>query len=159
MAIVDALTGFWNALLELTSRFVIPDWSALVGLLPVFLVLLVLGPLLTLLALGWLVYLVRRPRIGLAVDEGPWPLELGPDGRPAPPLGEPYCPSHRLVFGAGATVCPLDGGRLTLVCPKCRLARAADLERCGNCGLVAVPGRRVRPMAPALPPPGGAAVA
>ncbi len=159
VGIAETLAAFWQSLLDLTSRFVIPDWAALVGLLPVFLVLLVLGPLLTLLALVWLVYLVRRPRTGIAVDEGPWPLLPDADGRLEPPLGEPYCSRHRLVFGAGTDTCPLDGEALTFICPKCHLARAAGLARCGNCGLVAVPGRRLRPLAPVVPPPGGTAAA
>lgn len=159
MALVDTLTRFWQAMLDLTSRLVIPDWAALVGLLPVFLVLFVVGPLVTVLALAWLVYLARRPSAAIALDDGPWPLEVGPDGRPRPPLAEPYCPTHRLVFGAGSATCPLDGEPLTVICPKCRLARSARTNRCGNCGLVALPGHRSRPLAPALPPPGGAAAA
>lgn len=159
VAIVETLQRFWQSLLDLTSQFVIPDWASLVGLLPIFLAVLVLGPLLTILALLWLVYLARRPRTAIAVDEGPWPLEVGPAGRLEPPLGEPYCSTHRLVFGAGTVTCPLDGERLAFLCPKCHLARAAGLPRCGNCGLIAVPGRRIRPLAPAVPPAGGAAAA
>jgi hypothetical protein len=159
VAIADTLARFWQAVLDLTSQFVIPDWAALVGLLPVFLVLLVLGPLLTLLAGVWLVYLVRRPTAAVEIDDGPWPMAAGPGGEIEPPLAEPYCANDRLVLRAGTDVCPLDGMPLLFVCPKCRLARPASLARCGNCGLVAIPGRRSRPLVPAARPPGGAAAA
>ncbi len=159
VAIADTLARFWQAVLDLTSQLVIPDWAAVVGLLPVFLVLLVLGPLLTLLAGIWLVYLVRRPKPAIEVDDGPWPLEAGPGGALEPPLAQPYCPTHRLVFRAGTENCPLDGAALLVLCPKCRLARPASVTRCGNCGLVAIPGRASRPLVPASRPPGGAAVA
>lgn len=155
----DALSSFWQSLLDLTSQVVIPDWAALVGLLPVFLVLLVLGPLITALALLWLVYVARRPRSAIELDEGPWPIQPDSEGRLEPPLAEPYCPAHGLVYRAGAVRCPLDGSILLFRCPKCRLARPAGEARCGNCGLVAVPGRALRPVAPASPPPGGAALA
>ena len=44
------LEDIWNSLLELSSQFIIPDWGALVGLIPVGLLLLVL------LYLAWLVF-------------------------------------------------------------------------------------------------------
>lgn len=157
MAVADTLAHFWQALLDLTSQLVIPDWAALVGLLPVFLVLLVLGPLLTLLAGIWFVYLLRHPKSRIPVDEGPWPMETGPDGHLELPLAEPYCPTHRLIFRAGTDVCPLDGTPLLVLCPKCRLARPASVARCGNCGLLAMPGRPSRPLLPASRPPGSAA--
>ncbi len=76
----DALSSFWQSLLDLTSQVVIPDWAALVGLLPVFFVLLVLGPLVTLLAFLWLVYIVRRPRPTIEFDEGPWLIQPDLEG-------------------------------------------------------------------------------
>ena len=57
--IVDTLEGWWNTLIELTSKFVIPDWGALIGLLPILLLIGVVGPILTLLVLAWFLYLVR----------------------------------------------------------------------------------------------------
>ena len=63
MDVVDALEGFWNAILDLTSKFVIPDWGALIGLLPIFLLIGVLGPILSILVLVHLIYFLRKPRV------------------------------------------------------------------------------------------------
>ncbi len=61
MSIPEALEGLWNGLLELTSKLVIPDWNALIALLPVLLLIGVVGPILTLVVLGWVIYQLRRP--------------------------------------------------------------------------------------------------
>ena len=45
------MEGLWNSILELTSQFVIPDWAALIALLPVFLLIVIVV---------WLILLVRR---------------------------------------------------------------------------------------------------
>jgi len=47
---MDVLEPIWNGILELTSRFVIPDWGAAVGLLPALLLLLIA---LYLVRTGW----------------------------------------------------------------------------------------------------------
>jgi plastocyanin len=38
---MEQLEGLWNAILDLTARFVIPDWGAAVGLLPALLLLII----------------------------------------------------------------------------------------------------------------------
>ena len=58
----DAIGNFVKGLLAFLSPILSPDWGALVGMLPIFLLIGVVGPLLSLLVLGWLVYVVRRPR-------------------------------------------------------------------------------------------------
>lgn len=45
------LEDLWNSFLDLTSQFVIPDWGALISLLPVFLLIVIVA---------WLILLVRR---------------------------------------------------------------------------------------------------
>ena len=40
----------WNGLLDLTSRFIIPDWGSLIALIPIAIVAL------TVLFFGWLVW-------------------------------------------------------------------------------------------------------
>ena len=52
MNLVDVLNGIWNQILEITSLFVMPDWGGLIGLLPVLVVLGLVAPFLTFLALG-----------------------------------------------------------------------------------------------------------
>ena len=52
MTIVDALNEIWNQILEVTAMLVIPDWGALIALMPVLIFLGVVGPLMTILPLG-----------------------------------------------------------------------------------------------------------
>jgi hypothetical protein len=157
--IVDALGGVWNSVLDVTSKLVIPDWGSLIGLLPMFLLVGVIGPLVTLLVLAWLFYFVVKPRTHVTFEEGPRAAPVGPDGRPDFPVGEPYCLNHALVYPSGQTRCPIDGELLSVVCPKCRLGRPAEIDTCGNCGLVLKIVPRARSLRPAGPPPGGAASA
>ena len=74
--ILEQVAALWNQLIDLTSKFVIPDWGALIGLLPILVVLGVVGPIVTLLVLGWLWYAVRRPRARVRVDDGPVRAEV-----------------------------------------------------------------------------------
>ena len=51
MSILDSLNQLWNQVLNLLQQVIIPDWGSLIGLLPLALLALLLGPVLTLLAL------------------------------------------------------------------------------------------------------------
>jgi hypothetical protein len=157
--VIDALQDLWHRFLELISGIVIPDWGALVGLLPVFLLLGVIGPILSLLFVAWLVYVVRRPRSKVTFVEGPRAASIDPAGEPVYPLGEPYCTRDRLLYDWGASHCERCGNELTVLCPKCGVARSASLSTCGNCGLEIRLEPRLRALRPAGPPPGGAALA
>ena len=156
--IVDQLEQVWNSLLEFTAQFVIPDWGGLVALIPVFLLVGVVGPLVTLLALYWLIYVVRRPRTKVRFDEGPRPALLDAEGKPVFPPGEPYSPREALIYPAGQ-IRDDQGELLMVVCPMCGLGRAAEIDTCGNCGLVLRVVPRARALRPAGPPPGGASLA
>jgi hypothetical protein len=156
--LIDALQQAWNQLIEFTAQFVIPDWGNLVSLLPVFLLFLVVGPILTILALAWLVYVARRPRTRVRFAEGARPAALEA-GQPVFPPGLPYCHRHALVHPPGATRCEVDGASLSVVCPMCGLGREAGIDTCSNCGLVLHVVPRARALQPAGPPPGGAAAA
>ncbi|HVL52866.1 MAG TPA: hypothetical protein VM344_01240 [Vitreimonas sp.] len=159
MNIGEALEGFWNSLLELTSQFVLPDWEALIGLLPVFLLIGVLGPILSLLLLVHFIYFLRKPRAPLGEPPEPVPARIGDDGKPVVPRGEPFCYRDGLIYPANATRCDTCGDDLTVRCPKCEVARSASVDTCGNCGLVL----KVRPQNQVVratqPPPGGRAAA
>jgi hypothetical protein len=159
VSILDQLATLWDQILKVTGSFVIPDWGALVALLPVLLVVFVIGPVLTLTVLAWLVYVVRKPRPKVVVEEGPRRVELAADGSPQYPVGLPYCPRDGLVLASGTTRCPDCGDDLAVICPMCGLGRAASVTTCGNCGLVLRVENRTRVMRPVGPPPGGAAVA
>ena len=59
MTIVDALNDLWNTILETMALFVIPDWNAVIGLLPLLVFIGLVGPLLTFLPLGIVIYQLR----------------------------------------------------------------------------------------------------
>ncbi len=161
MNLVDQVDQIWSGLLELTAKLVIPDWGALIGLLPLFLLVGLIGPLLSLAALGWVVYLVRRPRAKLKLIEGAYAAPRDAGGRPAYPTGVPYCARDGLVFPGGATLCDRCGEELAVTCPKCGIGRQARVGTCANCGLILKIDRNAesRALRPAGPPPGGAAAA
>lgn len=156
----DAIDAVWQTILDITSLFVLPDWGALIGLLPVFVLIGLVGPYLTFVALGALVYQIRKPRTSVALVEGPRVAEIGPGGEPVFPAGLPYCRRDGLIYASGTTRCDRCREELAVVCPMCSLGRAAIVDTCTNCGLVL----KVEPRAVVVtrqrgPKPGGAAVA
>jgi hypothetical protein len=158
--IVDLLDQIWTQILQVTAIFVTPDWSFLIGLLPVLILLGVIGPFVTGLAIGTLVYQARKPRVNVKLVEGPRVAEIGPGGEPVFPVGLPYCRRDALVYPSGAIRCERCHDELAVICPMCRLGRAAVIDTCTNCGLVL----KVKPRAVVVrstggPKPGGAAVA
>ncbi|MES2210795.1 MAG: hypothetical protein V4515_11515 [Chloroflexota bacterium] len=155
---IEALQQAWHGFLGAISGIVIPDWGALIGLLPVFLLVGVVGPLVSLLALGWFIYVVRAPRAKLSIIEGPVVAAIE-DGQAVYPAGEPYCPTDQLVYPFGVTRCDTCGRELLVRCPKCEAGRQARVDTCGNCGLVLRIENRGRALRPAGPPSGGAAAA
>lgn len=155
---IEALQSAWHALIGALTNIITPDWGALIGLLPIFLLIGVVGPLVSLLALGWFIYVVRAPRARLAIIEGPTEARIV-DGQASYPSGEPYCPNDSLIYPSGATRCDTCGRELLVRCPKCEAGRQARIDTCGNCGLVLKIENRGRALRPAGPPPGGAAAA
>jgi hypothetical protein len=155
----DAVSQIVHNILNVLSPILSPDWGALVALIPVFLVIGVVGPIVSLLVLAWFVYVVRAPRARLPyIEPVPVPAQLV-DGVPVYPAGEPYCPFDQLVTPPGQTSCPECGRELVVRCPKCGVGRAAYLDTCANCGLVLHIEPRALALRPAGPPPGGAAAA
>lgn len=156
--IVETLEGIWQQILDITSIFVIPEWGAWIGLLPVLLVVGVVGPLLSILMLRWLWYAVRRPRVRTTYTDPRRPASLDAAGRPVFPAGEPYSLSEGMIYEPGA-VRSESGEDLLVACPKCALVRPAATDTCGNCGLSFSLKPATRTFRPAGPPPGGAAAA
>ncbi len=164
MSIVDTLNAGWTQLLDLLSKVIIPDWGSVILMLPILIVLGVVGPLLTILALFWVWYFIVKPR-GAAprfVDPGPRSAPIGRDGYPQFPAGEPYCFQDALIYPVGTTRCDVCSRVLVVRCPRCGLGRPAEIDTCGNCGLVLKAEKLPRGMdlrrVPG-PPPGGAAAA
>ena len=160
MNLVDVLNGIWNQILQVTSLFVIPDWGMVIGGLPVLVVLGLVAPFLTFLALGTLIYQLRKPRVSVSFVEGPRVAEIGADGQPVFPVGLPYCRRDGLIYPSGTLRCGRCHDELAVVCPMCSLGRSALIDTCSNCGLVLkVKSRAVAVRASTGPRPGGAAVA
>ena len=159
MTIPDHLSQLWSQVLQFVEKLVNPDWGALVGLMPLFIVLGLLGPLLSLVALVWTYYVVTKPRAKVRFEEGPRAATRDDSGRPVYPLGEPYCVHDALIYPPGTTRCDRDDTPLSVICPMCGIGREAAISTCGNCGLVLKVEPRTRVMRPSGPPPGGAAIA
>jgi hypothetical protein len=154
--IIDTINQLWNGLVTFSGNFVTPDWGALIGLLPVFLLIGVVGPLLTLIVLFWLRYGLLRPRLRVAYADSRRAARLDADGRPVFPAGEPYSPREGVIYEPGMTRSS-SGESLVVACPKCSLVRPAADDTCGNCGLAFTLKPTTRSLRPAGPPPGGRA--
>ena len=84
MTILDSLDELWNGILQTMAQFVIPDWNAIIGLLPLLIFLGVVAPLLTFLPLGIVIYQLRKPRVkGVRFEEGPTVAAIGENYVPA----------------------------------------------------------------------------
>ncbi len=152
----------WNQFLNWLTTIIVPDWGSLVAAIPLFGVIGLLGPILTLLALVWVRHWVlrRRGRTRLAevvVTEAPRDAL----GAPVIPPNAPFCVRDSLVFPGRATRCTVCGDSLSVRCPVDGTLRPATRQTCAACGT-----RYVLSDLPALvspahagPPPGGAAAA
>ena len=160
MTIVDTLNEIWNKILEITSMFVIPDWGALIGLLPIFIFLGVVGPLITFFILGVMGYQIAKPRTKVEFVEGPRVAPRDDGGDPVFAPGLPYCRRDALIYQPGTLNCDRCDDELAVVCPMCGLGRMAAIDTCTNCGLVLkVKAKPVPVPTTSGPKPGGAAVA
>ena len=160
MTVIDALNGLWNTILDISKMFVIPDWTAVIGLLPLLIFLGVVGPLITFTMLGILAYQVTKPRTSVRIEEGPQLATVGADGQPIFPPGLPYCGTHALIYPSGTVRCDRGSEELAVTCPMCGLGRPAAIDTCTNCGLVLNVKTRPVPVKRSTgPKPGGAAVA
>jgi hypothetical protein len=160
VTIVDVLNEIWTQILTVTSVFVMPDWGVIIGWLPVIILLGLVMPFLTFVALGSLIYVARKPRTKVVFEDGPRVAEIGPGDEPIFPVGLPYCRRHALIYPSGVVRCETDGEDLAVICPMCGLGRAAIVDTCTNCGLVLkVKTRAVAVRTTPGPKTGGAAAA
>lgn len=133
---IDALQQLWNTILEVTALFVIPDWNAVIAMLPILIFVGVIGPFITFTLLGSVIYLARRPRTKISFVDGPRLAEIGPGGERVFPVGLPYCRRDGLIFASGTVRCDTCQDELAVICPMCGLGRLAVIDTCTNCGLV-----------------------
>ena len=153
----------WTAFLNWLSTILIPDWNGLIGLLPLLLIVGVIGPMLSLLALYWLYVSASRKRGKVRYSEPePRAAEIGDDGLPIYPANAPYCPTHALIYPPTVRVCEIDGEELLVRCPIDETVRVAGQELCRTCGTRYQLGASVSPVVirrHGRPPQGGAAIA
>jgi hypothetical protein len=159
VTILDQISQLWTGLLGLMSKLVIPDWAGLIQLLPLFVLIGIVGPLLSLAVFAWLGFEVTKPRVRVRFDEGTKVAPRDHLGRPIVPAGEPYCPRDGLIYPAGTLRCDVDKTDLLVRCPKCEVVRTAGISTCGNCGLTLSFQPRTMIVSTDGPPPGGAAIA
>ena len=158
MSIVDALNEIWNTILEITAMFVIPDWGALIGLMPLLIFLGVVGPLLTFLSLGH--HRLPGPKPRTKVE-----LRRGPAGRPsstrtASRSSRRACRSagrDALIYPSGTIRCDRCGDELRGHLPDVRPGPRRAIDTCTNCGLVLKVKNRARPGPSARRPEAAAA--
>ncbi|MDQ1323991.1 MAG: hypothetical protein QG587_1327 [Chloroflexota bacterium] len=155
---IETLQQILADLLAFSESIIVPDWAQLVGLLSVFLLLFVVGPLLTVLLLFWVRYAIVKPRPKVAYADPRRAAPLDATGNPVFPVGEPYSPREGVIYEPGMTRSP-SGETLVVACPKCSLVRPATDDTCGNCGLSFTLTPTTRSFRPAGPPPGGRAAA
>ena len=155
---IETLQQILADLLAFSESIIVPDWAQLVGLLSVFLLLFVVGPLLTVLLLLWVRYAIVKPRPKVAYADPRRAAPLDATGNPVFPVGEPYSPREGVIYEPGMTRSP-SGETLVVACPKCSLVRPATDDTCGNCGLSFTLTPTTRSLRPAGPPSGGRAAA
>ena len=162
--IETGLKSFVDALLELTSFFILPDWNDVIQhMLPAAVVLLLVGPVITLLVLYWLYQWLHMPRFHVRPAEvGPVPVPRDDAGQPQVPASVPYCSFDGLLYPAKETRCRECRQELTVRCPVDGTLRNATEQTCAACGTRYVLGASESSVAVQRrsgPPAGGEAVA
>ena len=161
MNIIEFLNQIWTQILDVTALFVTPDWGFLISMLPVMVLLGLVMPFLTGLALG-------SPSPTSCASRGPRSPSRrarasprsAPGGEPVFPVGLPHCRRDALIYPSGTLRCDTCHDELAVICPMCGLGRMARIDTCSNCGLVLkVKTRAVAVRTTAGPKPGGAAAA
>jgi hypothetical protein len=156
------MAALWTQFLQLLAKIIIPDWGTVIAVLPILLVLGVLGPVMTLLAVGWIAAALRdrRGHVRLASIEMR-SAARDASGVPVVPPNVPYCPRDALLFAPRETRCSVCGRDLEVRCPVDGTVRPAARQVCAACGTRFVLGELPALVAasPGGPPPGGAAAA
>ena len=153
----------WTSFLDWLTTVLVPSWGELIDLLPYVLIVGVIGPLLSIVALLWVWYLLHRTRGHVRRQE----VQAGAASRDADGVAlfapnVPYCEAHALIYPPRATQCEIDRADLEVICPVDGTVRAAGIQVCPGCGTRFVLGATSSPLVVVTqggPPEGGAAVA
>jgi hypothetical protein len=153
----------WTAFLQWLQTILIPDWSGLIQLLPILILVGVTGPGLSLLGLYWFYNSARarRPKVKM-VEPMPERAAKAADGTGIFPPNVPYCDTHSLIYPPKYRECEIDGEELKVRCPVDDTVRVAGQELCRSCGTRYTLGASLAPVVISRhgsPPAGGAAIA
>ena len=105
----------WNSILELTSKFVIPDWGSVIAMLPV---LVFAGAIVVIGILFWIIWRHPKPRVGKVKVEPVPPAGVHMPGPSwAPPLAAlvAFMLFLGLVFGGPLLIVGVVGLTVTLL--------------------------------------------
>ncbi len=158
------LEQLFAGFLDLLSKLILPDWNDLITkILPIAVVIGVVGPILTLVALYWVYQVARRPRFRVrSAETAPRPVPRDEAGLALIPANVPYCSRDGLLHPPRATRCSVCGYELSVRCPVDETLRPVSLQTCSACGTRYVLGASDTAMAvrrQGRPPEGGAAIA
>lgn len=153
----------WTTFLDWLTTVLVPSWGELIGLMPYLVVIGIIGPIITIVALLWVWYLLHRTRGKVRREEAQAiaaPREQ--DGTAAFAANVPYCEEHALIYPPRATHCEIDRADLSVTCPVDGTVRTASIQVCPGCGTRYELGPTSSPLvvvSSSGPPEGGAAVA
>ncbi len=105
----------WNSILELTSKFVIPDWGSVIAMLPV---LVFAGAIVVIGILFWIIWRHPKPRVGKVKVEPVPPAGVhmpGPSWAPALAALGAFMLFLGLVFGGPLLIVGVIGLTVTLL--------------------------------------------
>jgi hypothetical protein len=153
----------WTALLDWLETVLAPAWGELIDLMPYFVILGIVGPILTIIGAMWVWYFLKRRRGHVGRTEAQAsPASLDEAGAPLFPPSTPYCEEHALLYPPRVKECQADGADLQVACPVDGTVRSATIQVCPACGTRYVLGATSRPTVvtgAGGPPEGGAAAA
>ena len=153
----------WTSFLDWLTTVLVPSWGELISLLPVVIVGMIIGPILTIIAAMWGWYLLKRRRGHVNREElQPTPALISAEGATVFPPNVPYCEVHALVYPPHAKLCNIDRANLSVSCPVDGTVRVAEIDTCSGCGTKYTLGASSGPVAVTStggPPQGGAAIA
>ena len=153
----------WTAFLDWLTTVVVPNWTELVGMLPFWLLIGVVGPIVSLIALAWIWHFATRRR-GHQTVAVPEVVAAPRDANDDPifPANVPYSAAQGLIYPPNRTTCEVDGSNLLVRCPVDGTVREASIQVCRACGTKFVLGAATTPLLvqrTGSPPAGGAAAA
>ena len=153
----------WTAFLDWLTTVLVPNWTELVAMLPLWILLGVVGPILSIIALMWLYHFITRSgaSVRMVVPEVVT-AERDADGLPVFPANVPYNPRLGLIYPPDRTTCEADGSNLLVRCPVDGTVREASIQVCRGCGTKYVLGAAKTGLLVSrtgTPPAGGAAAA